>query len=395
MFNKTKKIAQGLYFKTSVIGVLFCLLLTPLNILQAQTNQELREQIYDLSSIKSVLTDEVATFDAQITALQRQLAQTEAELASLIAKIEETNQQIRKAEDELTKQKGILDENLRILYEEGQTSSIEVVAGSDNFSEFMNKTEYLKSIQDEVSESIDKIKQLKVELDTKKKELEIKKTEQVTLKNQQVTQKAGLDQQRSAKNASLSQVTTDEKKLREELAKRMSAGYAYCKGGGAVIHAKNPIFKFPLDCGYISQGWGKTDFSPFYRAGYHNGVDVAQVAPGTAIMAIGPGTVYSSGSSPSDGWGNWIVVKHDSGYYSLYAHMIAPTHLSPGDKVNTSDVVGGIGGSPNWPIHLHFTLYTSNPGTGIPPWGGTIDPLDYMDIPISTGGTDWDPDYAH
>lgn len=402
MVTKRNKHFKSLFSKTTTIVVLFGLLLFPEGFINAQTTQELKTQINNLSNAKEILTDEVATFNAQINALQQQLAQTESKITGIQIELNDTVAKIKIAEDELVRQKGMLDENLRILYEESQTSSIEVVAGSDNFSEFINKTEYLKSIQDKVSESIDKIKQLKIELDTKKKELDTKKTEQLTLKNQQAAEKAGLDQQLAAKDASLSQVTADEKALSAELAKRMSAGYAYCKGGGAVIHAKNPIFTFPLNCGYISQGFGMTQYASCdqegncgYKGAIHNGIDIAQVGAGTAILAIGPGTVYSTGTSPSGGWGNWIVIKHDNGYYSLYAHMISPSYLSSGDKVDGGQAVGGVGGTPHWPIHLHLSLYKSDPGSGPSYPGDTIDPLDYMDIPISTGGTDWADGYAH
>ena len=78
--------------------------------------------------------------------------------------------------------------------------------------------------------------------------------------------------------------------------------------------------------------------------------------------------------------------------------MIAPSVLAKGDTVTSDDVVGGVGGSGGWPVHLHFSLYSSKPdyGSGGPEYpGNTLDPLDYMDITVSTGGTDWDPSHAH
>ncbi|MEK7447187.1 MAG: peptidoglycan DD-metalloendopeptidase family protein [Patescibacteria group bacterium] len=385
------------FFKASVIVALFVMFFAPQNFLRAQTNQELRDQINNLSSQKDTLSSEVATYDAQINALQQQLNQTESELSSLVVEIDQTNQQITKTEEDLKVKKETLNEYMRVIYEESNTSPLELVASSDSFSDFVDRSEYLQTMQIKIKDMVVKIKQMKEELDKKKKDLEKQKDRVQSLKSQQASVKAGLDQQRAQKETNLSQVMGDEKKLRGELSKRMSAGYSYCKGGGGVIRAKNPIFKFPLDCGYISQGFGMTEFARegSYGGQIHNGIDVAQIGAGTAIMAIGPGTVHATGTSPSGGWGNWVVVKHGNGYYSLYAHMISPSYLSPGDTVNTGDVVGGVGGTPYWPIHLHFSLYTSDPGPGPSYPGNTVDPLDYMDIPISTGGTDWGSGHAH
>jgi murein DD-endopeptidase MepM/ murein hydrolase activator NlpD len=86
-------------------------------------------------------------------------------------------------------------------------------------------------------------------------------------------------------------------------------------------------------------------------------------------------------------------------FYSLSAHMVSETHLAIGERVDQNTVVGFVGGTPNWAPHLHFSLFMSDSGWGenkigdYP--GNTIDPLDYMDIPISTQGTDWDVRYAH
>ena len=182
----------------------------------------------------------------------------------------------------------------------------------------------------------------------------------------------------------------------------LSKGTITCSGNSPVIKAKKPIFKFPLDCGYISQGWGNTEYAIVdnaYGGKIHNGVDVA-VGANTGIRSIGAGEVYATGTAEtSGGWGNWIVINHKNDYYSLYAHMISPSILVKGDPVEVGDVVGGVGGSGGWPVHLHFSLYAKPPTdgkTGTPEYpGSSIDPLDFMDITVSTGGTDWDPLYKH
>ncbi len=194
-----------------------------------------------------------------------------------------------------------------------------------------------------------------------------------------------------------------------------------------MIKAKYSVFRFPVDCGYISQGFGNTIFAAIdnaYKGAIHNGFDVG-VKTGTPIYAIGEGTIYARGKTPSGGWGNWVMIKHspvkiptgeknkdgepiytERQYYSLSAHMVAETHLKVGERVTPSTVIGFVGGTPYWAPHLHLSLFSSISGWGPDATGGktntigeypgnVVNPLDFMDIPISTKGTDWDAKYAH
>lgn len=331
--------------------------------LNSQINQ-LQGQLGETRKQKSTLQNEIAIFDGQINVITLQLQATQSTLNKTQSEIDDTLAKIKAAEEELAKQKEILDENLRILYEEGQTSSIEVVAGSDNFSEFMNRTEYLKSIQDKVSESIDKIKQIKVELDAKKKELEIKKTELTTLRNQQDAQKQGLDAQRVAKDNLLSITKGQEAeynsllqqaiKAKATIDAQLSRGTGNTVVSGPVnqgdsigiqgstgfstgdhLHftvfnggiAENPrntlggIFRWPLASYQVMQefggNWQLPDGSWAYASG-HNGIDLAGPI-NSPILAAGSGILYR-GWNPG-GYGNYAVIDHGNGYKTLYGHM--------------------------------------------------------------------------
>jgi murein DD-endopeptidase MepM/ murein hydrolase activator NlpD len=220
----------------------------------------------------------------------------------------------------------------------------------------------------------------------------------------------------------LEKVEDEEEIIRIKFAEMILGGSKnkYCVGDGPVVEAKYPVFRFPVECGYVSQGYGNTIFAAIdnaYNGAIHNGFDVG-VGTGSEIYAIGSGTVYANGESPSGGWGNWVMTKHEDvlireddeetedvdeeikmSFYALYAHLVSKTHLDVGDSVNENTVVGFVGGTPYWAPHLHFSLFLSDSGwkdgeTGDYP-GNTIDPLNYMDIPISTQGTDWDARYIH
>ena len=355
-----------------------------------ESSSELRQKITALSTQRTTLEGEVASFNNQISSIVAQITQTESQLETLDIKI-------TKNEQELTRQRDFLREYLRTMYVDGQISTAELIVKSKNFSDFIDQNEYMSTMQQHVQDTADKITLIKASLE----EEEIKAK---VLQAQQKSMKVALEQQKAQKDAYLAQVSTEEEAAKKKLSDMLSRGTITCNGSSPVIKAKNPIFKFPLDCGYISQGWGNTEYATVDRAysgKIHNGVDVA-VGANTGIHAIGPGTVYATGKDDgASGWGNWIIIKHQvdsKDYYSLYAHMITPSLLLIGDSVTQDDVVGGVGGSGGWPVHLHFSLYENKPvyGGGGPSYpGDTVDPLNFMDITISTGGTDWDPANKH
>lgn len=120
----------------------------------------------------------------------------------------------------------------------------------------------------------------------------------------------------------------------------------------------------------------------------HNGVDIAggPWVQGVEMSVIKPGVVVDL-DNLSGGWGNFVVIKHDDGYYSLYGHMDSIA-VSKGQRIENKDgaatVIGTMGntGASTGP-HLHFEL-----GTG---WNGGVitghmNPLPHIDKFVRAGG---------
>jgi murein DD-endopeptidase MepM/ murein hydrolase activator NlpD len=106
-----------------------------------------------------------------------------------------------------------------------------------------------------------------------------------------------------------------------------------------------------------------------WSSGYHTGTDFV-VPTGTAVKAVGAGTVVSAGWDGS--YGNEVVIKHADGDYSQYAHL-SSIGVSAGQSVTAGQQIGlsGATGNVTGP-HLHFEIRTS------PDYGSDIDPLTYL-----------------
>ncbi|WP_405465597.1 LysM peptidoglycan-binding domain-containing M23 family metallopeptidase [Streptomyces anulatus] len=106
-----------------------------------------------------------------------------------------------------------------------------------------------------------------------------------------------------------------------------------------------------------------------WSSGYHTGSDF-QATSGTPVLAIGPGTVVSAGNSGS--YGNEVVIKHEDGMYSQYAHQ-SSLNVSVGQTVTGGQQIGlsGSTGNSTGP-HLHFEVRTG------PSYGSDVDPIAYL-----------------
>lgn len=98
--------------------------------------------------------------------------------------------------------------------------------------------------------------------------------------------------------------------------------------------------------------WGK----------FHEGLDIASTGYGSPIKAANNGLVVQSGYTSTNG--NYIVIAHSNGYYTMYAHMSGRTK-SAGAVVMAGDVIGYMGKSGfATGVHLHFAIYNGYPYRG-------------------------------
>lgn len=129
------------------------------------------------------------------------------------------------------------------------------------------------------------------------------------------------------------------------------------KVGTKVISSRGTgEFIWPTSGGYISSNMGSRWGS------YHRGIDIARPS-NYSIKASDNGVVTFAGWDGS--YGNKIVINHNNGYTTLYAHL-SEIYVSVGQVVPQGFVIGKMGTTGNSTgIHLHFEV--SNNGSLINP----------------------------
>ncbi len=102
--------------------------------------------------------------------------------------------------------------------------------------------------------------------------------------------------------------------------------------------------------------WGRT----------HTGIDI-QGAYGTPIMAADGGVVTFAGWE--DGYGNYIIINHENGYQTAYAHC-STLSKKVGDRVKKGETIAKMGNSGRVTgTHLHFEVKKN---------GAFCDPLKFV-----------------
>jgi murein DD-endopeptidase MepM/ murein hydrolase activator NlpD len=117
---------------------------------------------------------------------------------------------------------------------------------------------------------------------------------------------------------------------------------------------------WPLEVtGFVTRG----QVVPGDPAESHPGIDVA-VPEGSAVRAAGGGIVEQAGTDSA--YGQFVLLKHPSGYESMYGHA-SRLMVQSGDSVQAGQVIAlsGSSGRSTAP-HLHFEIRLN---------GKTLDPL--------------------
>lgn len=136
-------------------------------------------------------------------------------------------------------------------------------------------------------------------------------------------------------------------------------------GYGAPVATKGQ-WGWPASCASISSHYG-------WRWGtLHDGTDIAGCGYGSNIFAAQDGVVVESKKKTgyyAGGYGDngeYIIIDHENGYYTLYAHMCPGCrYVKVGDRVTKGQAIGGMGrtGAATG-VHLHYSMWQGYPYRG-------------------------------
>ncbi len=374
---KDKSSLQYLIFTAMAVGVFAMSLFgSPLSArhVAAQSIGHLREASEQLQS--DISNNQAAanekdhhadTLEGAIGALDGQISDASQQISDTSNRIDQLTNDLAQKQAELDKAKKLLKINMEALYKRGDATTVELIVGSDSFSEFMDEQEYLERIKTGIQDSANQVIELKKQITAQRAE----KQEQLA---KQKAAKEALDGARAQRADLLVKTRGEEAHYREVVkdleaqraavdneisniiaaAARAAAASSGGAGGQAVAsgqmigrvgstgystgpHVHFEMFNsagqrvnpyglmggWPVN-GYVSQGYGCVADYYVYSTkcsdghSFHPGIDIA-ASYGAPVYATKPGVIIWKGWDGA--YGNKVVVKHTDGTFSWYGHL--------------------------------------------------------------------------
>lgn len=413
--------------KILTIGLIIGMLLTynhisigaSLNDLQNQqtsVNDKIEEQekkLEEITTEKSEALTAVENLNTQISSYESEIEELSEQISSLETQIQEAEQKIKEDEEKYQKDQEALNERLVTIYENGEISYLDVLLSSSSLTDFISSYYIVSELTTYDTEMLEKLEAEKQQIENEKVEMQANQEKVKTAKKTQEAKQSALKVAKSEKEQHVSELSEEEQKTQEvieeleqtnkdidkqieaaqaaiEKAKREAAAKAEAEkanqgsssnSSGSSTSSGTPGseqssygFIWPVNTKYpITTGW-------YYSSGsLHGAVDFSGSGiSGTPIYAVADGYVVTS-TAVTDGkgnyisYGNYILIAHYNGLYTLYAHC-SQRNVSAGQTVTQGQVIGTVGstGNSSGP-HLHFEVRTS-PGK----YANRVSPFNYL-----------------
>lgn len=344
----------------------------------ASEKKKLQQQLDSLNKDKASVKTQIDTLDAQIANTEEQISLHNSLIKSLQEQIGQKEVELADAQVKEREQYEKFKNRVRVMYEQGDTSYLEVLLSSEDFSDFLSRYEIVSQIALYDKNLFEELKALKEQIAQTKAELEQDKADEESAKAQLQATKSELDNQlanrakalKELQNASdevaasYAEIEKEEYSIQAEIdrmakelqeAERRRQEEAKKKGQTVTPVQVASGYTYPLPSGYrnVTSRYGNRTHPVTGVYKLHTGVDIS--APrGTTIMAAKSGEVIIAGKSTA--YGNYVVISHGGGLTTLYAHMsklgtTKGAQVSAGDKIGEVGMTGYATGN-----HLHFEV---------------------------------------
>lgn len=359
-----------------------------------------KNEIDKTSSKAKTLNNEIAKINAEIKQLRNNIAITEKKLEATTLEIKELNHDIQSTESGVEKNIEYLSALLRELNDFSQKDFLIIFLEHKQISEIISKmayfdalqanliekTNFLKSLKEDLKESLDDSEKKKEKFDNLARTLTAQKTVADDKKTEKSSVLTSTKNQEQVYQKLLSETVEKQKLIEKEIISLEQELRKQLNMSGLPSRTKG-LFTYPVQNGYLTQEFGDVPPGSITRKyySYHNGIDIgAKTGNGTPILSVMDGKIKAVGNNGKYAYGKWIAVDHGNGLTTLYAHLSLQS-VSVGEKVKAGQIIGYMGatGLALGP-HLHFTVYASSSFKtesrwyGLLPLGAPLNPNDYL-----------------
>lgn len=345
---------------------------------------ELRREMEGIESRVHDISAELDLVNREIQNSNQMLAELEFQLGRHQAQIDQTTQELEATQARLAQHRSDLHGRLREIYKRGPLNTIEVLLGSDSFSDLLNRYKYLSLIARYDRQLLGRVATMESRLVARERLLsrslaevqevrEARAAEHLALETLRSRQRRALSSAREEQQLTATRLTeleADERSLaalistlearRRDLARRAAGAEV-----NTLTTADAGSLAWPVD-GRLIYPFGRQT-QPNGTILRWNGIGIAAPA-GTGVRAVEAGTAVLAG--PFEGYGPTVVLSHGGGYYTLYLYL-SEISVREGDAVDRGQVLGTVGGT-RTPEGSHIEFQIRSPG------GEAVDPLGWL-----------------
>lgn len=371
--------------------------------------QKAKELIDSLKGSKEDIQSEVEKLDKQLNEISGKVKEFESRLSKKRQEIANTESALNKAKEQEKKQYRNMKKRIQFMYENGQTSYVEMLLSADSFTDFLNAVEYITQISQYDRKMLKEYQNMQVTIADTQKTLETDYASLQSLQAKVQEEKQAVAALESAKKGELNDVADDltdaqtvakayeaeiqaqneviaqiqaaQKRAAEQQAAQQQAQAAEENQGATDAAGENQNTAQNTTPSGNGQSTGSmmwpcpsskrvtSDYGPRTSptngaSSNHKGIDIG-AAYGADIVAADGGTVLVATYSSSGG--NYVIIDHGGGLCTVYMHASSLT-VSAGQTVSKGQVIAKVGSTGiSTGNHLHFGV-TLN-GVYVSPWG--------------------------
>ena len=382
------------------ILVILILVISALNtVCFAETSADYKQKSQDAKEKLEDVTGEINTALQEVQDLSSSIDSTEQDINNLNNQVKELNTSIASKEKELSEKQQLLEERLVASYKAGSTSYLDVLLSSGSLTNFLSNYYLIEQLAESDQKLIDTITTTKNQVAEAKTQLEENKKSLEDARELQENKKNALAVNKSEKNEKVAQLSDEDKKLQQQIEDMQSQDSAIRaaikkaqaaeeaarkaaaanKNNGNKNNGNNSSSPSSNPGGFIypvPSAYAKITTGLYYSNGsYHGGVDFGSGGiAGQPVYAVKSGTVILA-LALTTSYGNYVVIDHHDGTYTLYAHGQAGSIcVSPGQSVSQGQQIMKVGSTGNSTgAHLHFEVRVSPGG-----YNNRVSPLKYL-----------------
>lgn len=342
---------------------------------------ELQSTLNSMMETQNDFITRLNELDDMIIEYQTKIDDIEEKTSRAYAMMGELSEDIETAQAAQDAQYALLKKHIREEYENGTYSYLEAFFNAVDYTDVVNKAEYIQAIEKYDEIILTQYKDAKLVLANKNLMLESLNEDMSVLaeayQNKQESIQIISDEKEAQVNSYQDSIDNMQTKIKslEAIETQMSAKIAaaeasfsvsYSNGGSSVTY-NGEQFQWPMPASRtISSYYGPRTAPTAGATSDHKGIDIP-CPVGSEVVAAAAGTVIYVGYLGSGG--NCVIVDHGSGISTCYFHL-SDFGCSVGDKVTAGQTIcySGNTGVSTGP-HLHFAVREN---------GVYVNPLNYF-----------------